>query len=241
MNPFPASNLLLTGIFLFCLATLAAGALLAVFSARLIRSVSGLAVCSIGLAGLYYFLHSPFLALMEILIYIGAVCVTIVFAIMLAEPEEPPNEEKPFARIAWGGLALGSTLALFCAVVWLGTQREWAAPATLVNEGSIASIGISLLTTYSLAFELISLALLVAILGALAIARTGRANPLVTTSPVPLVEPEPVVVPGTGASRPYLDETEIDEPVGLPKVLTTTPFQRSQAESDPALDQSRIV
>jgi NADH-quinone oxidoreductase subunit J len=45
---------------------------------------------------------------------------------------------------------------------------------TPLNDGSIKAIGISLLTTYSLAFELISLALLVAILGALAIARTGR-------------------------------------------------------------------
>lgn len=43
-----------------------------------------------------------------------------------------------------------------------------------VNDGSIRALGIALLTTYSAAFELISLALLVAILGALAIARTGR-------------------------------------------------------------------
>jgi NADH-quinone oxidoreductase subunit J len=44
----------------------------------------------------------------------------------------------------------------------------------LANDGSLAAIGRALLTTYSLAFELISLALLVAILGALAIARQGR-------------------------------------------------------------------
>ena len=60
---------------------------------------------------------------------------------------------------------------------WLGTNRKWSPSATLVGDGSIGAIGRSLLTTYSLAFELISLALLVAILGALAIARTGRTKP----------------------------------------------------------------
>jgi NADH-quinone oxidoreductase subunit J len=47
-------------------------------------------------------------------------------------------------------------------------------PIDRLNDGSVKSIGVSLLTTYSMAFELISLVLLVAILGALAIARTGR-------------------------------------------------------------------
>ena len=76
-------------------------------SSRLIRSVCGLAICCLGLAGVYYFLHSPFLALMEILIYVGAVCVTIVFAIMLAEPDEPANDEKRGSAFLWGGIALG--------------------------------------------------------------------------------------------------------------------------------------
>jgi NADH-quinone oxidoreductase subunit J len=175
MNSFPASKLILDAVFLMCLATLGAGALIAVFSSRLIRSVCGLALCCIGLAGLYYFLHSPFLALMEILIYVGAVCVTIVFAIMLAEPEEP-KPDKAGATLAWGALGSLVALALFGALAWLGSRGNWPAPADLLNDGSVEAIGRSLLTTYSLAFELISLALLVAILGALAIARTGRAK-----------------------------------------------------------------
>ena len=177
MNPFPATDLIVTGIFCLCLATLVAGALIAVLSSRLIRSVCGLAICSLGLAGLYYFLHSPFLALMEILIYIGAVCVTIVFAIMLAEPNEPASEEKPGSAALWGLLAVGVAAAIFWGLCELGSQRAWAAPETRLNDGSIKAIGVSLLTTHSLAFELISLALLVAIVGALAIARVGRNKP----------------------------------------------------------------
>ncbi len=61
---------------------------MATFSKRLIRSVSGLALCFVGMAGLYYYLHSPFLALMQIVIYVGAICIMIMFTMMLAEPRE---------------------------------------------------------------------------------------------------------------------------------------------------------
>ncbi len=242
MNSLPGAGLLLNGIFLLCLATVAAGALLAVFSARLIRSVCGLAVCSVGLAGLYYFLHSPLLALMEILIYIGAVCVTIVFAIMLAEPDEPASAEGPVARLLWGGVALGTVLALFCAVVWLGTQRNWSAPAAAVTDGSIASIGIALLTTYSLAFELISLALLVAILGALAIARMGRSSPAAAVPSQPAEQPL-VLMPETGAAAPFLDgkgrADGVETIVGMDSVETARRSGRDRLE--PALEESRTL
>jgi NADH-quinone oxidoreductase subunit J len=174
MSEFPAAGYILTAIFLLCLATTLIGALIAVISHRIIRSVCGLAISCLGLAGLYYFLHSPFLALMEILIYIGAVCVTIVFAIMLAEPDEP----APLQRTARDWLLAGGALivcgAIFFGLWRLGSGFDWTPPAALVNKGTVKDIGISLLTTYSVAFELISLALLVAILGALAIARGGR-------------------------------------------------------------------
>jgi len=174
MTPFPASALILSVVFVLCLLTMALGACIAVASSRLIRSVCGLAICSIGLAGLYYFLHSPFLALMEILIYIGAVCVMIVFAVMLAETEEPARTESSSATLAWGGLAWLIVAAIFCGLLLLGFRTNWVSPPALLNDGSIAAIGQALLTTYSMAFELISLALLVAIVGALAVARAGR-------------------------------------------------------------------
>ena len=58
--------------------------------------------------------------------------------------------------------------------IWLGLSRDWEAPAARVNDGSLKHIGVSLLTTYSLGFEIISLVLLVAILGGAAV----RALPL---------------------------------------------------------------
>jgi len=175
MNTFPFSDWIVAAIFVLCIAVTVTGALIAAFTKRIIRSVSGLAVCCLGLAGLFYFLNSPFLALMEILIYIGAVCVTVVFGIMLTEPDEPAPEnfKRPFPVISpLISLAIGG--AVFVGIAWLSFKQAWTAPATVTNDGSIESIGKALLTTYSVPFELISLVLLVAILGALVIARSGR-------------------------------------------------------------------
>ncbi len=192
----PGSSLLVGAIFAVIVATTVAGALIAVLSTRIIRSVTGLALCCIGLAGLYFFLGSPFLALMEILIYVGAVCVTIVFGVMLSEPDEPQPRAFRGRELAWGTAAI-----LVSAAVFLGAVRlagRWTAPASAFSsqsagalafdrgrqsaealakaDGSVRAIGISLLTTYSLPFELISLVLLVAILGALVIAHGGRSR-----------------------------------------------------------------
>jgi NADH:ubiquinone oxidoreductase subunit 6 (subunit J) len=170
----PGSDYVVTALFGLIVATTAAGALLAVLSTRIIRSVCGLAVCCLGLAGLYYFLNSPFLALMEILIYVGAICVTIVFGVMLSEPDEPAPQEKRGREVLWGGGALLVSAAIFWGVTRLSLRGPWPVPAAPETDGSVRAIGIALLTTYSLPFELISVVLLVAILGALAIARGGR-------------------------------------------------------------------
>lgn len=174
MSSFPASTAILSLIFLVALATTVAGALIAVLTTRIIRSVCGLALACIGLAGLYYFLHSPFLALMQILIYVGAVCITIVFAVMLAEPDEPASDPSGEGSGGWLAVSLVAGAGVFVATAWIALQAPWSPPGERLGDGSLRSIGIALLTTYSLAFEAISLVLLVAIVGALAIARGGR-------------------------------------------------------------------
>jgi NADH-quinone oxidoreductase subunit J len=177
MNDFPATEYVVAFVFAVSVFATVVGASIAVLTTRIIRSVCGLAICCFGLAGLYYFLHSPFLTLMEILIYVGAICVTIIFAVMLAEPDEAPSRETRTSAILWGGCALVVSTGAFWGISKLGLTHNWVKPATRANEGLMKDLGVSLLTTYSLAFELISLALLVAILGALVIARYGRTKP----------------------------------------------------------------
>jgi NADH:ubiquinone oxidoreductase subunit 6 (subunit J) len=85
-------------------------------------------ICCIGLAGLYYFLHSPFLALMEILIYVGAVCVTIVFASCSPNPtSRPPTNPAPHGAL--GGAAVSIRPALRGGVAHLGLRGPWPEPA----------------------------------------------------------------------------------------------------------------
>ena len=165
----------LTGlVFLVMIAITVAGALIATNSKRLIRSVTGLSLCFIGVAGLFYFLNSPFIAMMEMLIYVGAVCVAIIFALMLAEPR---MEDKPGKQSGIGSFFGFIAAALvFWGVASVGNNTNWIPAQIKENDGSITEIGKALLTSHSMVFELISVVLLVAIIGALVLARTGRSK-----------------------------------------------------------------
>ena len=163
-----ASALIFAG---FVVLTLA-GALVAALTRQMVRSVCGLALSSVGLAGLYYFLASPFLALMQILIYVGAVCVVIMFALMLSEPQKQRLAPRYESIIATAGLLVAG---LFSAVfIVLVVRTTWLSPAVQSNSGTVQDLGRALLARYGFAFELISVVLLLAILGALVVARSGR-------------------------------------------------------------------
>ena len=159
-------------IFLALVAVTVIGALVAVAAKRLVRGIAGLSLCFIGVAGLYYFLNSPFVAMMELLIYVGAVCVAIAFAIMLAEPRSEDKVGKTSGLGAVFGVIVGGLAFLGLALA--DKHTHWAGAPSKLNSGSITEVGKALLTSYSLVFELISLVLLVAIIGALVLAQSGR-------------------------------------------------------------------
>lgn len=171
--PLPSQGNLVGIVFLIQILVTITGAFIAVNSERLIRSVAGVIVCFIGVAGLYFFLNSPFVAMMQILIYVGAVAITISFAIMLAAPEE--YKSRGPANILVGPLGIISAALLFIGLAYLAIHTEWPVHAK-INSGSVEVIGTHLLTSYAMVFELISIVLLVAILGALVLARRGRSN-----------------------------------------------------------------
>jgi NADH-quinone oxidoreductase subunit J len=160
-------------VFLINLAITIIGGVIACNSERLVRAVAGLIVCFIGVAGVYYFLNSPFVALMQVLIYVGAVAVTISFAIMLAAPEE--HKRIGPAGPLVGPLGFATAALLTGGLIILAVKTDWQV-MDKINDGSIKAIGIYLLTEYSMVFELVSVVLLIAILGALVIARDRREN-----------------------------------------------------------------
>ncbi|MDR9500552.1 MAG: NADH-quinone oxidoreductase subunit J [Desulfurivibrionaceae bacterium] len=160
------------GIFFGLLIVTVLGALISTLAKRMTRAILGLVVCFIGIAGIYFFLNSHFVALMQLLIYVGAVAITICFAIMLAQPDEVKMAAKTPALAGPFAILLGG------AVTWVlastAMKATWMVPALKENEGTVKQVGESLLTTYSMVFELVSIVLLLAILGALVIARCGR-------------------------------------------------------------------
>ena len=174
MVPLFSAEGLSSLIFIFIVVVTVLGAVIATHSERLIRAVTGLAICCIGLAGLYYYLNSPFVALMEMLIYVGAVCVTIVFAIMLAEPNPQTGMGK--GSVFTGPLSFALGVMFFWGLATLAGKTQWMEPAGRVNDGSLEEVGRALLTNFSMVFELISVVLLLAIIGALVLARQGRSR-----------------------------------------------------------------
>lgn len=175
MTPSLASAEGLLGLlFLVFVLVTVAGALIAVHTRQLIRAVAGLGLCFIGVAGLYYSLGSPFVALMQVLIYVGAVCVTIIFAVMLADPVERPRPPK--TAVFFGALAIIASAGIIWALATLGLRTPWKALPGASGQGSVDQLGVSLLTSYSMSFELISVVLLVAIIGSLVLARLGRSK-----------------------------------------------------------------
>ena len=155
-------------VFLILIFITLSGGLIACNSNRVVRAVAGLIVCFVGVAGLYFFLNSPFISMMQILIYVGAIAVAIAFAVMLAAPEEK-RKVGPTGPLE-GPLAFGTAALLAGGFSVLALKTDWPV-MDKINDGSMKEIGIRLLTEHSMVFELISIVLLIAILGALVIAR----------------------------------------------------------------------
>ncbi|MGQ9920016.1 MAG: NADH-quinone oxidoreductase subunit J family protein [Desulfobacca sp.] len=147
------------------------GAFIAVGASNIFHNVLGLALSLFGVAGIFLYLNSPFLAMMEILIYVGAICIAICFAIMLSEPLYRPRPPRKPVKLLGAGLGAGLVFLVFAVLI---KKTSWVPAATRSDDWSVATIGHYLLTKYALIFEAISLILLVAMLGAIVNAKNGR-------------------------------------------------------------------
>lgn len=148
-----------------------AGAAIAVFPRNILYNVLGLALALAGVAGMYLYLGSFFIALMQLLIYVGAITIAIVFAIMLSRPLHLEVPKRKVPKVAMAGAA---SLIFFGGVVTVVFRTPWEAAVERGSDWSVETIGHLLLTRYDLVFELISLVLLVAIIGAIVTAGFTR-------------------------------------------------------------------
>lgn len=127
-----------------------------------------LILCLFSIAGIYVMLHAEFLAVVQVLLYVGAVAILMIFAIMLtsklAGREVQMTNEQTFigtflSLVLVGGLVFSLTATIF--------RTSSATPP----EKSTFAIGRLLMTEYVLPFELVSVLLLAALIGAIILAR----------------------------------------------------------------------
>ena len=143
------------------------GGLAVVVTRNVVQAALALLVSLVAVAGIYLILYAEFLALVQVLIYGGAIVIVLIFAIMLTRNAEYPrtsdNKQWPLAALAALGL-LGVLVPSFLINAVQGTEP---------SNASFSGIGISLFTTWAVPFEVASLVLLVALIGAIIIARSG--------------------------------------------------------------------
>ena len=129
------------------------------------------------LAGLYVLLDAPFTAVTQIIIYAGAIMVLFLFVVMLLNvPREEPGPPGLIAALGPRTLKIGAVLSVLIGVeiVWalsrvgLGWFAQDPAAASV---SSVARIGVELFTRHAFAFEATSILILVAMVGAVVIAR----------------------------------------------------------------------
>jgi len=166
-------RLMVEAVFIIFLIIIFYGGFIAVRARYLMNAVMGLALSLLGVAGLYFHLGSPFLALMQTLIYVGAVCVIIAFGIMVGPKPRHDEEKRVIGRrnLMLAAMASGVGFILLLVPV-IGTP--WGPARSGTGDFSVSFLGENLLYQFCLAFELISLLLLTAVLGALIIANIGR-------------------------------------------------------------------
>lgn len=161
--------LLLSNVGFFVMGLIALlGALIAVSQQNLLRAALGLILAFIGVAGIYFMLEAEFVGVVQILIYVGAISVLILFAVMLTRGLMRGTGSGQNSQ--WIGAAFVALL-LFVILAMVAIGAHWNVAATKVTSDLIPKIGTELLTTYLLPFEAISLLLLAALVGAIVIAR----------------------------------------------------------------------
>jgi NADH-quinone oxidoreductase subunit J len=160
----------LFGAFAF-LTLLSAG--LVLFAKSPISSAMALVSTFFFLAGIYVLLWAHTVAALQVLVYAGAIMVLFLFVIMLLNlGDEAPSPRLTFSRVLGGGAAIGLFVALGLAIARVPNRVANLTPSDQADFGTLKTIGSAIFTTWLLPFEAVSLLLLVAMVGAVVVAKS---------------------------------------------------------------------
>ncbi len=144
------------------------------FSKNIMYAAFGLLFTFFGVAGMYVLLNADFLAITQIMIYIGGILILIIFGVMMTSKVINVDIKKGTSGKVqiWIMSILGAFLAVMLSVMFLNT--EWLTAGTPEVTNTINPIGNLLMTDYLLVFEAAAVLLLIAFIGAALIGRRQK-------------------------------------------------------------------
>jgi len=168
-------------IVFYCLAAcVVAGAVGVIAFRNPVNAALSLLGTFLAVAGLFILMHAEFLAAVQILVYAGGVMVLFLFVIMLVKVRTLPNEPQYLGRLVPAAVGLGGLLAVLVGVgLWAAAHGSPADAAALhqvqgLPLGNTEAVGWNLYRDYLLPFEVVSIVLLVAMIGAIVMGRKEK-------------------------------------------------------------------
>jgi NADH-quinone oxidoreductase subunit J len=150
-------------------------AVLVVTTKDTVHSVLFLVLDFLFVAALYVMLNAPFLAVIQVLVYAGGIVVLYLFVVMLVNLKRPPEAHQDPHRMSKLGLALAAAVLVELAVIVATGYARAAGPtvpaAAVPVTGNTEQVGWLLYTSYLIPFEIASMLLLVAMIGAIVLAK----------------------------------------------------------------------
>lgn len=157
--------------YLFAIITLASGSIV-VFSRNIIYSAFALLFTFFGVAGLYVLLMADFIAITQLMVYVGGILVLLLFGVMLTTRVISVDMRTGTIQTLPAVLIVGALAGMLIGIFW---STDWRiSPNTAGYEKTASKIGEMLLSNYLLPFEIASVVLLVALVGAAMIARREK-------------------------------------------------------------------
>lgn len=161
--------------FVFLAALILVSAVRVITVPRVVHAALYLALCFVGVAGVFLLLGADFLAATQVLIYVGGVTTLIIFAIMLSAPPEVRGKAGDTgqgdggskAQQIWVAVLAALGAAGFAAVMGMLYQRAGFSAQAAPLGRTTARLGAEIFTAYALPFEVASLILLAALVGAI--------------------------------------------------------------------------
>jgi NADH-quinone oxidoreductase subunit J len=155
-------------VFWFFVIMTIAAALMVVLSKNLIYAAIALLVTFLGVAAMYIFLWADFMAGTQVMIYIGGILILLLFGIMLTTKITSVRISHTNVQRGVGALIVA---AIFVGLVWMINFTPWLQISSQEPQQTVHSIGTLLMTDFLLPFEVASVLLLGALIGAAVLAR----------------------------------------------------------------------